>query len=221
MNEQPQQGQELHPLGHLRVHSIFHTIQGEGPFVGRPAAFIRLAGCNLACPGCDTDYTRGPSPLIPAATIITRLQRPSLVVITGGEPFRQNITELVNRLLGTCDIQIETNGTLSVPGFPWNEVTVVCSPKTPKLHPALKVDAYKYVLDSMHIGEDGLPTAVLGYDKPPARPPKNFPKDRIYLQPLDEFGRGDQGRNTQAAINSCLKHGYRLCLQIHKSVGLQ
>ena len=39
------------------VHSIFPTIQGEGPFVGQPAIFIRLAGCNLQCPACDTDYT--------------------------------------------------------------------------------------------------------------------------------------------------------------------
>ena len=42
----------------LQVNSIFYTIQGEGPFAGRPAIFIRLAGCNLQCPGCDTEYTK-------------------------------------------------------------------------------------------------------------------------------------------------------------------
>jgi len=41
----------------LEVHSIFYTIQGEGPFCGTPAVFVRLAGCNLQCPSCDTDYT--------------------------------------------------------------------------------------------------------------------------------------------------------------------
>ena len=49
--------------GTLEVHSIFKTIQGEGPFCGTPAVFIRLAGCNLQCPWCDTCllYT-SPSP---------------------------------------------------------------------------------------------------------------------------------------------------------------
>src|SRR3954467_9071958 len=43
----------------LSIHSIFYTLQGEGPYSGCPAVFMRLAGCNLQCPGCDTDYTSG------------------------------------------------------------------------------------------------------------------------------------------------------------------
>ena len=41
----------------LAINSIFYTIQGEGPFAGSPAVFVRLAGCNLQCPMCDTEYT--------------------------------------------------------------------------------------------------------------------------------------------------------------------
>ena len=56
----------------LEVHSIFYTLQGEGPFCGSPAIFIRLAGCNLQCPGCDTDYTSKREHLSPE-TIVKRL----------------------------------------------------------------------------------------------------------------------------------------------------
>ena len=76
--------------GGLDVHSIFPTIQGEGPFVGQPAIFIRLAGCNLQCPLCDTEYTEGRIRLsVPvifdAVQEHIRLFAP-LIVITGGEP---------------------------------------------------------------------------------------------------------------------------------------
>jgi len=45
----------------LDFHSMFFTIQGEGPFAGHRSIFVRLAGCNLQCPGCDTEYTQGRS----------------------------------------------------------------------------------------------------------------------------------------------------------------
>ncbi len=41
----------------LLVSEIFYSIQGEGPFLGRPSIFLRLAGCNLECVWCDTKYT--------------------------------------------------------------------------------------------------------------------------------------------------------------------
>ena len=75
----------------LDVHSIFYTIQGEGPFTGCPAVFVRLAGCNLKCPGCDTDYTSNRTPMTAEQILnkILELASPAtLVVITGGEPFR-------------------------------------------------------------------------------------------------------------------------------------
>ena len=59
MNLQPIEKRTKSADGLLSLHSIFHTIQGEGPFCGTPSVFVRLAGCNLQCPACDTDYTQG------------------------------------------------------------------------------------------------------------------------------------------------------------------
>ena len=41
----------------LQLAEIFYSIQGEGMWTGTPAVFVRLAGCNLACDFCDTDYS--------------------------------------------------------------------------------------------------------------------------------------------------------------------
>lgn len=218
----------------LELHSIFYTVQGEGIFSGCPAIFIRLAGCNLRCPGCDTEYTQGRLAL-PTDSIIERavgLLPPSLrtplVVITGGEPFRQNINPLISGLLSAIrglTVQIETNGTYApLPGFP-SEAVVICSPKAGKVADGLirHVKAYKYVLDASNVDiKDGLPTAVLGNDCIiPARPPFGF-KGPIYLSPMD-MGKGGEHLtllNTNTASRSCMTHGYILNLQIHKLVGL-
>ena len=40
------------------VVEIFESIQGEGSWMGRPVTFIRLGGCNLSCPWCDTDFSK-------------------------------------------------------------------------------------------------------------------------------------------------------------------
>ena len=81
--------------GTLLVHSIFHTLQGEGPFTGVPAVFIRLGGCNLQCPGCDTEYSEGIAlmtieEIFAKITEVVNGAKTDLVVITGGEPFLRN-----------------------------------------------------------------------------------------------------------------------------------
>lgn len=122
----------------LQVREIFPSIQGEGPFSGEPAIFIRLAGCNLRCPFCDTDhksislyFSQPELANYVLGLIENKYQNINLVVITGGEPFLQNFVELVTCLLYRVDlkIQIETNGSIDGPwDFPWNDVTVVVSP---------------------------------------------------------------------------------------------
>lgn len=216
------------PQGSLFVHSIFKTIQGEGPFCGVPAIFVRLAGCNLRCPGCDTNYTSNRINMS-ALQILTRVKEVvegdniKLVVITGGEPFRQNIGPLCDALRGyNLTIQIETNGTLALPSPPKRGVFIVCSPKTGKVNPTIEAHAtcYKYVLSHDSVSpDDGLPLSVLEHpvsDKV-ARPPDD---KEVYIQPMDSGIAEINKLNLQAAIDSCMKFGYTLQLQTHKIIGL-
>ena len=150
----------------LEVHSIFQTIQGEGPYSGHRATFVRLAGCNLQCPMCDTDYTSEIETMF-VRYIADQCLAP-LVVITGGEPFRQNISFLCDLLLlDNHKVQIESNGTLPPsPGLS-KEVEVVCSPKTGSINAKLYpyIVAYKYVMPPQERNQiskvDGLPLKAL------------------------------------------------------------
>ena len=105
---------------------IFHSIQGEGVYAGRPAVFLRLALCNLACVWCDTRYTwdwehydQGKEitalSLDEAEEAIRRYCCRNLVV-TGGEPLVQqrSLAPLLQRLKD-CGfwIEVETNGTIA------------------------------------------------------------------------------------------------------------
>lgn len=222
----------------LSLHSLFRTIQGEGPFSGRRAVFIRLAGCNLQCPQCDTDYTigRGAVSVVELVRRITRnFDTTWLIVITGGEPFRQNIQPLVQAMIDCgYTVQIETNGVLPLPsiGFPAlcskdtnepNKCFVVCSPKTNKVHPTIEAlaCAYKYVLDARNVWpDDGLPTTVLENQSKGivARPPHGLP---VYIQPADERNVVLNNRNLHECSVSALEHGYILQIQLHKTVGME
>jgi 7-carboxy-7-deazaguanine synthase len=83
----------------LAKEGIFLTWQGEGLLLGKQMAFIRLAGCSIGCPSCDTDYKV--SFRMTARDIATKaseLGNPSWCWITGGEPTDQPIGELVQEL---------------------------------------------------------------------------------------------------------------------------
>ena len=211
----------------LEIVDMFLTIQGEGPFSGQRAVFIRLAGCNLKCPGCDTDYTKdrrhvGTEKLVHSLQYLTNA--PTLVVITGGEPFRQNITPLADALLNAGHkVQVETNGAFPPsPNFPEN-VTIVCSPKTGSVNPklALRANCYKYVLHADSVDTtDGLPMQVLDHSVK-GRVYRTERLVPIYLQPTDSLNIAQNHRNTQAAVQSCLNFGHILQLQIHKLIGVE
>jgi 7-carboxy-7-deazaguanine synthase len=241
-NSQPVEQQVYHPGGHLEVIAAWLTLQGEGPYSGTPAVFVRLAGCNLSavCKSCDTEYTRGrvmsdPDQLL---TIIENAgdDNTDLCVLTGGEPFRQNLAPLVRRLLrGGWRVQVETNGTLFLPDFPYEDrlVTLVCSPKTPSLHPhaAPFFGHLKYIVQAGQVDpEDGLPLTSLDSGCRPVRP-GHLPAFRgaesgyhagreVWVQPQDDYDSAQNELNTRTALESCFKFGYRLSLQIHKQLKL-
>ena len=238
MNTQPIEKRREHDGSTLDVHSVFHTIQGEGPFTGHAAVFIRLAGCNLQCPACDTDYTTDRWNSTPFALLqfVQEMRQDGLVVITGGEPFRQNIHPLVELLIAEgFTVQVETNGTLAPPtiGFPElcslntnerNKCFIVCSPKAGRVNPltASLVCAYKYVMAHDSVGKDGLPLLALDHTASPhvARPHEGF-KGVIYLQPCDNKDDAVNSANLQACVKSVMLHPYVLQLQVHKIIGAE
>lgn len=231
-NEQPPE-RVVKASDSIAVHSIFNTIQGEGPFAGCRAIFVRLAGCNLQCPQCDTEYTQGRQALsVPAIVAYIReltFPIPELVVITGGEPMRQPIAPLVEALLTAgFKVQIETNGTIyrELP-FDHPRLTIVCSPKTHFVHPDLiwHIRALKYVatMASLDGSPDGLPRYALEHplhNKQLFRPPPHWPGE-VYLQPVDEKDEAANLRNQHAVVSICQRYGYRLCLQLHKIIGVE
>lgn len=216
----------------LLIKKIFPTIQGEGPYAGRPAVFVRLGSCNLECPLCDTEFREG-AVLMEEEAILSAIGSKdgiSLAVITGGEPFQHKIGPLTRELIKRgFQVQIETNGTLYQEDFPYGDpgAVVVCSPKMPKVHPRLApyVAAYKYVVRAGYLSSDGLPSESFGGVKaPPARPAESFFnsfRHRIYLSPCDEKNPAANAKNLEAAVDSCLAHDYLLSVQIHKIIGME
>jgi 7-carboxy-7-deazaguanine synthase len=224
--------------GQLAVEDVFYTIQGEGPYGGCPALFIRLAGCNLACHFCDTQFeTKADSPRSVAELIDDIKARfPSkqrrLVVITGGEPMRQNWSRLAAWLLatGTEVIQIETAGTV------WQmdltqflpKLVIVCSPKTPSVNPVIATHCrhWKYIIRHGEVdgAGDGLPNRGTQSNNKGAIQrlyrPGEFEGQHIWVSPCDEYDEAANKANLELTRDLALKHGYRVSLQTHKILGV-
>lgn len=223
----PKRPAEQHDGATLDVQSIFRTFQGEGPFVGHPSIFIRLGGCNLACTFCDTEFESFQSWTMEAILHETnalsgrslsaeKKWTHRLVIITGGEPFRQPIERLCQTLLEEgYTVQIETNGTLYRPIA--KDVKIVCSPKaTAKGYTRIRPDilertqALKFIISAscssyqniVDIGQDA-------YDIP------------VYLQPMDEYDEQKNTQNSKRCIELADAYGYRISLQTHKLLGIE
>lgn len=239
----------------LAVTSIFPTIQGEGPFAGQRCVFVRLAGCNLACQFCDTDFdvanARWMSPAQIAAEVLDKAKlndgdRVPLVVLTGGEPFRQDVSRLVGTLLNwaTAHVQVETDGVLALPvgetnewGWMWSSTatTIVCSPKTAKVHPSVieVCRHWKYVVSRKNVHPlDGLPAvntqriASVG-DKMPEdpsrviyRPPRGR-GDTIWVSPMDPHTAKDGNAWDDAELRDNVKLCGELAMRHGYRVTLQ
>jgi len=204
------------------VKEIYYTLQGEGAQTGRPAVFLRFAGCNLwtgreedrakaICQFCDTDFvgTDGPGggkfAEADALAEAVAAQWPGggrpLVVCTGGEPLLQIDAALIDALhAASFEIAIETNGTIAAPpGIDW----ICVSPKAG----APLVQRSGQELKLVYPQEDAPPEAFEALDF-----------QHFFLQPMDGPHRK---ANTAAAARYCLEHTrWRLSLQTHKFIGL-
>ena len=119
----------------IKVSEIFTSFQGEGPYVGTPATFLRLYGCNLNCQWCDTDISTYEMLSVDdvAEILMTQMEfnNINLLVITGGEPTLQmeEIKRLIKEIPEDIKIQLETNGSI----FEYlPEIEYVISPKEDK-----------------------------------------------------------------------------------------
>ncbi|WP_457651908.1 7-carboxy-7-deazaguanine synthase [Rhodocaloribacter sp.] len=204
------------------VKEIYYTLQGEGAQAGRPAVFLRFAGCNLwtgreadragaVCRFCDTDFvgTDGPgggkfrAPEALARAVAEAWPAPHgararpLVVCTGGEPLLQLDAPLVEALHAEgFEVAVETNGTRPAPpGIDW----LCVSPKAGAELVLTTGDELKLVFPQ------------------PGAPPERFAHlafAHFSLQPMDG---PDLEANTRRALAYCLAHPqWRLSLQTHK-----
>jgi len=202
------------------VKEIYYTLQGEGANTGRPAVFLRFAGCNLwtgreedrataICQFCDTDFVGG-TKFASAAQLAEEVAgqwfgngtSKRFVVITGGEPLLQLDDPLVASLhdLG-FEIAIETNGTLPAPaGLDW----ICVSPKSRTTIKQRSGNELKLVYPQVGITPKEL---------------ERLEFDHFFLQPMDG---PEVEKNTELAARYCLEHPrWRLSLQTHKLLGIR
>jgi 7-carboxy-7-deazaguanine synthase len=211
------------------VKEIYYTLQGEGAQTGRPAVFLRFAGCNLwsghekdrgsaVCPFCDTEFvgTDGPGggKFTTAADLAAAVaavwpgdpcdpasrERP-LVVCTGGEPLLQLDGGAVAALQEAgFEVAVETNGTIEAPpGLDW----ICVSPKAG----ADLVQRQGHEMKLVYPQEAAPPDAF-----------EDLAFDHFFLQPMDGPRRS---QNTKLAVEYCLAHPrWRLSLQTHKYLGI-
>jgi len=211
------------------VKEIYYTLQGEGAQAGRPAVFLRFAGCNLWSgreqdrhkgPGgcsrwCDTDFvgTDGPgggkfSTAEDLAQAVARHwpdldQGKPYVVCTGGEPLLQLDEAAIEALHEVgFEIGVETNGTIPV----YASIDWICvSPKPGAALVQQSGNELKLIFPQVEL----------------AAHPDNFVGmefDFIFLQPLDDDRIKE---NTAQAIEFCQRNPrWRLSIQLHKILGV-
>ena len=167
----------------MRIKEIFYSLQGEGYHTGRAAVFVRFSGCNIRCPFCDTDFTKGVewAEESLAETVRSIAGSCRFVVLTGGEPTLQ-VTESFISLLHEFgfEVAMETNGTRPRPaGLDW----VTISPKDQYVKNA-KVCIDGKLADEVKVVYDG-ENDVSVYRKL---------AKRAYIQPCDT---GDAEKNRE------------------------
>ncbi|HDZ8912133.1 TPA: 7-carboxy-7-deazaguanine synthase QueE [Aeromonas hydrophila] len=217
---------------HYPINEIFQTIQGEGVFTGLPAIFVRLQGCPVGCPWCDTRHTWVVDPArevgvqavldcsnesdgwskMGTEQILASFQQLGYqarhVVITGGEPCLYDLQDLSAALIEAgYQVQIETSGTSEIQTHEQTWVTV-----SPKINmkgglPVL-VSALERANEIKHPVATERHVEELDALLATARLRENVV---IALQPISQ-----KPRATQLAMATCIARNWRLSIQTHK-----
>jgi 7-carboxy-7-deazaguanine synthase len=190
----------------LQLAEIFYSVQGEGTWTGTPAVFVRLAGCNLSCSFCDTDYSLKLFASVPQVVARVREEGGScpMVILTGGEPLAQRESAALIEALRADGrrVHVESNGTIpaELPAGVWLTV----SPKE-RLAPAMarRANEAKLIVDG-RVPEEWV-----------AAFPETTP---LFLQP-----EGNEPSNVALAVEAAKRHPgrLRLSLQTHKLIGVR
>lgn len=217
----------------LPVSEVFQTIQGEATHAGRPAVFVRLQGCPVGCPWCDTKYTWHIAPeaeinpgelmtkdgaderwagfSVEALVGVIAEFRAKLVVLTGGEPAMHDLTDLTLALIKSGrDVQIETSGTFPIRCHPLTWVTVSPKLDMPGGYPVLDDALARANEIKMPIGKPADVQKLFGLiDRGVIR--DNTP---IWLQPLSLSRKA-----TDLCAAAATANGFRVSVQIHALAG--
>jgi len=118
----------------LRIHEIFHSLQGESSRVGLPTVFVRLTGCPMRCVYCDTAYAFTGGQNVTMADIMAKVAEygARYVTVTGGEPLAQKKCLVLLKQLCDAgyDVSLETGGAIDT-GAVDPRVSVILDIKTP------------------------------------------------------------------------------------------
>ena len=190
----------------IHISEVFYTIQGEGMWTGTPAVFVRLAGCNLSCDFCDTDYSLKRVMSLEQVIDAVRDASPDcpMVVLTGGEPLAQRESLALIEALRRDGrrVHIESNGTIeaSLPDDVW----LCVSPKERvDRRMAARANEAKFIVDG--------------------RVPEEHLSLFTHLQTLLLQPEGNKPHNVEIALAYARAHPhrFRLSLQTHKLIGVR
>jgi 7-carboxy-7-deazaguanine synthase len=220
-----------------KINEVFQSIQGEGAFTGVPSIFIRVQGCPVGCPWCDTQHTWDIPPekestqqqvllktsesenwfAATAQQLFELVQEQGYtaknIILTGGEPCIYDLRQLSSVFIENgYGVAIETSGTFALKTHSDTWVTV-----SPKINMKAGYEVRTELLEraneikhpiAMEKHIDELDQLIEGV---------SLRSDcLIYLQPISQ-----QKRATELAVDTCIKRNWRLSLQTHKYIGIE
>lgn len=199
----------------LKVNEIFYSLQGEGAQTGKPVIFVRLSGCNLKCPFCDTKHEEGLEMTLD--DILQKVKEQSnvcnYIIFTGGEPLLQLNEDILQFFVDSgYFIGLESNGTLPISHNMRNLIHhITISPK--KVDKMLKVN-----FKDVYINEIRIP--LKNEQKITGEQLQLLPyAERYYVSPVFR-GNTLIKQNVDWCIQFCKDNPqWSLSIQLHKILG--